>query len=137
MTNRNNKTVVQRYYEQFLADPSVADAIFAAAYVHGPGLSLGPNGVREERKMVLQKFGDELAVFLHSLIAEGDLVVAEVTLTGQGEGLRQIAWYRVNKGKIIERWWVGAPRLRAHSIQAGRGGRDCDRGKQDSRTPLL
>ena len=55
MTNQNTKTVVQSYYEQFGDDPSVADAIFAPAYVQAPHLSLGPNGVREEREMVLRK----------------------------------------------------------------------------------
>lgn len=106
MTESENKEIVRRYYEHFFSDPSIANQLFSASYSHSPDLLPGPEGIIEERTRMLDRLGSEFSIMIHNLIAEEDLVVAEVTLTGREHDLRQINWYRVSAGRISERWWV-------------------------------
>ncbi len=120
MTLEENKKVVRRFYEEVhggnldVLDELVAPAIFL-------------HGWRSERRLtideVLQIAKGQRAAFpdwkvtVHDLVAEGDLVASNLTITGTHQGNfgrhaptgRQVSFTgmfldRVADGKIVEMW---------------------------------
>jgi predicted ester cyclase len=117
---QNNKHLVQRYYDEVLGgQPEVADEIFGPEHQHAPwNGTRGPESVKDYVAVLLVILPD-VQVEVQHLIAEGDLVVADVLLTGthQGELLhipatgkqittREMCFFRVQEGRIVARWYI-------------------------------
>ena len=122
MTNiERNKELVLRFVEQFINrdNTQVVDELIAADYLdHNapPGQKRGPDGVKATSMLVRQSLQD-LRVTTEDVIAEGDRVVirhcAEAIHAGvfmgrqpTGRRLRRqaISIYRIEEGKLAERW---------------------------------
>ena len=121
MSPEQNKAIVRRIYEELWdgRDLGVADEVIAAeGYVNydtelvpAPG---GPEDMKQTVRMVTAAFPDNRHR-VEEMIAEGDTVVARVTLTGTHEGpfmgipptgrkieVTEIHVYRMRGGKAVE-----------------------------------
>ena len=121
MSPDQNKAIVRRIYEELWdgRDLGVADEVIAAeGYVNydtglvpAPG---GPEDMKQTVRMVTAAFPDNRHR-VEEMIAEGDTVVARVTLTGTHEGpfmgipptgrkieVTEIHVYRMRDGKAVE-----------------------------------
>ncbi len=116
----SNKHLVQRYYDEVLGgQPEAADEIFGPEHQHAPwSATRGPQSVRDFLEVLLVILPDVEAEVQH-LVAEGDLVVADVLLTGTHEGAllgipatgkqistREMCFFRVKENKIVARWYI-------------------------------
>lgn len=122
MTIEDNKCLVRRLYEEtdkqnFTAmDEFFADNLIDHDPPPIPGLQPGLEGIKQAFKVFAAAFPDGAHV-IHDLIAEGDKVVVRVSGTGTHTGefkgipptgkpveMAGIVIYRIEDGKIVERW---------------------------------
>lgn len=126
-TPTQNKEIVRRYYEEAFNDErlSLLDELIAQDVVNHNPLSdstlsaadaRGFEGFRKHVETAHQGFPDA-RVTIDDLVAEGDKVAVRFTFEGTHEGrfggieptgkrvsLPNIALYRIEDGKIAERW---------------------------------
>jgi steroid delta-isomerase-like uncharacterized protein len=125
MSVEENKAVVQRFFDEFqnAKKEEVLYELVAPEYegTKEPGQTggnSGPAAFKQVMRMGLKAIPD-LHVTVHDLIAEGDRVVATLTLKGTHTGpyfglpatgrqfsIAVIDVYRVVDGKIVEGWSV-------------------------------
>ena len=119
MSASANKALVYRYYEDLWnrRDVALADELFAPTFRIFPEADPGPGGVTSFVARLLAVLPD-LAVRLDDLFAaENDTVVARFTITGTHQGeflggpatgkpvaITEITIWRIEGGKIVERW---------------------------------
>ncbi len=120
-TGERNREFVRRFIEQVVSDrrESAIDEFLSPAFVdHNapPDQPPGREGVKRTLKKVQHAFAD-VRVHLDDLLADGDKVVirhrAEATHVGSFMGYpgtgNRLSWttisiYRIEGGKIVERW---------------------------------
>jgi steroid delta-isomerase-like uncharacterized protein len=118
-----NTALVRRFYEELVNAGvlELVDELFAPEFIEHEELpSLPPDrrGVREFFKLFRHAFPD-LAFTIESLVAEGDMVAAYVTMsgtqkedflgiqaTGRKISVRTFDLFRVQDGKFAEHWGV-------------------------------
>jgi predicted ester cyclase len=115
-----NKATIRRLYERALEDPKVIDEVYAVdVELHMPGLPedpFGPAPIHQLFSMIQDAFPG-IQVSIEDLVAEGDKVVARVTLHRPHDGsiagvspqAPQAAWtrievFRLHRGRIVEQW---------------------------------
>ncbi len=117
-----NKAIVRRFFEEFATkhDQSVADELIATDFVDhdpaGPNQEPGLEGVKQLFAGRWLAFPD-VAATVEDQISEGDKVVSRVTVAGTQQGefmgipatgksfsIEAIATFRIEDGKIVERW---------------------------------
>ena len=122
MSTEDNKRLVRRLYEETDKQNFTAmDEFFSADLIDHdpppiPDLKPGLEGIKQAFKVFATAYSDGAHV-IHDLIAEGDRVVARVsgtgTHTGEFKGIKPtgkpvemtgIVIYRIEGGKIVERW---------------------------------
>ncbi len=122
MSSEDNKRLVRRLYEETdRGNLAALDEFFAADLIDHdpppiPGLKPGLDGIKQAFRVFTAAHPDGAHV-IHDLIAEGDRVVARVTGTGTHTGelmgipptgkrleMTGIVIYRIEGGKIVERW---------------------------------
>jgi len=121
MSIEENKAIVQRAAEEVMSKKNLAvvDELFAADYVsHAAGGQevRGPEGVKQFLSMYDSAFPD-MRETIEDMVAEGDKVVARVTMTGTHQGefmgmaatgkqvtVTGIAILRIVGGKVVEEW---------------------------------
>jgi steroid delta-isomerase-like uncharacterized protein len=120
MSSEENKNIVRRYQDAYNQADYEALAEVVAADVRTPNIascmSLGLEGAITVHKKTLIGMPDYLTT-IEDLIAEGDKVVARVTMTGTHTGdfwgvpptgrkvnLTAIYIVRIAGGKIVEHW---------------------------------
>ena|SRR5690349_1576052 len=118
-----NKELVRRFYKEVYVDwnMAVADALLSPTFVSHDWPKGGPTGPRAFRNYysALRSAVPDAHYVVDDLIAEGDKVVVRWRLlgthqrafngippTGAAITLRGIAIYRLEAGKLIERWVV-------------------------------
>jgi predicted ester cyclase len=120
MSTEDNKALVSRFYEEILngGNLALADNLLAADYKED-NVPSGPEGFRQFVARVGGAFPD-LHITVEDMVAEGDKVVAQLTVTGTQLGplsgpmghiaptgkratWRGIDIFRVAGGKIAER----------------------------------
>jgi len=122
MSAEENKAVVRRYYEQIWneGDLAVIEECFAPE-VHVQGQYVGWNGLRDGLSQWLTAF-PELRHHVDHLVAEGDIVAANIHFTGTHRGVfdsgglgpwmptgrsvnvREMNFFRIAEGKVVEFW---------------------------------
>ena len=119
---QDNKAVVQRFIDEFVNDKNVhlVDDLFTEDYTRhdpaSPESESGPGPWVESMKDLNQAFPDG-EVHIGELIADGDLVAFEGTMTGTHQGtfrgieptdtsieIQGNAMHRVRDGQIAETW---------------------------------
>ena len=123
MSVEENKALFRRTYEELLnrADLDVADELVAPEFVNHeapPGSDRGPESMRGLATMLRTAFPD-LHFEIEELVAEGDVVVGRLTMSGTHEGplmgtpptghsVRQdhMHFVRFRDGKAVEHWGV-------------------------------
>jgi steroid delta-isomerase-like uncharacterized protein len=123
MSVEENKALAQRFYDELATKGKLEliDEIFAEDFVEHeafPGLSEGREGVRQFFSMMRTAF-DEFRMDVEDIIAEGDKVVAHITMTGTHSGefmdiagtgatinVHAIDILRFANGKAVEHWGV-------------------------------
>jgi steroid delta-isomerase-like uncharacterized protein len=123
MSTEDNKTLMRRFYEEVMNQKNLAaiDDFLAPTFVNHSALQLGmPGGGIEEVKqyvsMILTTFPD-LHYTVEDMIAEGDKVVARLTVSGTQQGaflgipstgkhatITDIEIFRIANGKAVENW---------------------------------
>jgi predicted ester cyclase len=122
MSTEDNKAITRRMYEEIhnKANLAAADALIAANFVdHNapePGIPGGPEGVKQTFSIFHAAFPD-FSTTVEDMIAEGDKVVARLTMRGAHKGelmgiaptgkqvtIGVIDVVRITGGKIAERW---------------------------------
>ena len=122
MSSEYNKRLVRRLYEEIdRSNLAALDEFFFVNLVdHNPppisGLKPGLEGIKQAFSVFTTAHPDGIHV-IHDLIAERDRVVARVTGTGTHTGelmgipptgkrleMTGIVIYRIEGGKIVERW---------------------------------
>ncbi|MDE2179859.1 MAG: ester cyclase [candidate division NC10 bacterium] len=122
MSIEDNKRLVRRLYEETDRQNFAAlDEFFSPDLVDHdpppiPNLKAGLEGIKQAFKVFASAYPDGTHV-IHDLIAEGDRVVIRVsgtgTQTGEFKGIKPtgkkvemtgIVIYRIEGGKIVERW---------------------------------
>jgi steroid delta-isomerase-like uncharacterized protein len=116
-----NKHVVRQWIEDGFAAGNLAsaDELVAHDFVNHtpqPGQQPGREGLKQAVSLLRSSFSD-LAVSVHDMLAEGDLVAARdeiqgvhvgafagVPATGARVSVRRIAFYRLANGQISEHW---------------------------------
>ena len=117
-----HKTIVRRFFEEAInqGNMTVVDELIARNYIEheGPvGQPSGIEGFKQFLAMVATAFPD-LQVSIEDLIAEGDKVVARVTVRGTHKGTlmgdiaptgKHVAWkgidiFQIAGGQIVGRW---------------------------------
>lgn len=120
--SEENKAIIRRFFEEFVnkGDESVVDELIAEDIVdrdpQAPNIPPGPKGVKQlfaDRRLAFP----DLSVTVEDLVAEGDKVVHRSTVTGTHKGefmgipptgkpisFGSIAIFRIEDGKIVERW---------------------------------
>ena len=134
-----NKELLRRFYKDVYVDwdMSLADAVVSPRFTSHDWPADGPTGPRAFREYyaAIRAAVPDARYEVDDLIAEGDKVVVRWRLLGTHEGsfqgiaptgraiaLKGIAIYRVDRGKLMERWVVSdlhglLEGLRAHSAQ--------------------
>jgi len=123
MSAEGNKALVRRVYEEIhnKGNLDAADELVSASFINHnapPGMPPGPEGIKRVFTMFRSAFPD-LNVTVEDMVAEGDKVVARLTLrgthqrefmglapTGKQVTLSVIDIARIAGGKIVERWGV-------------------------------
>ncbi len=118
-----NKALLRRFYEEVIGEGKLdlIDELIAPDFVEHeefPDLPPGREGVKQVFAMFLEAFPD-LHFHIKDLVAEGDKVVARVTMHGTHEGsfmgiaptgkeifVQAIDILRFADGKAIEHWGV-------------------------------
>jgi steroid delta-isomerase-like uncharacterized protein len=119
---QDNKAVIQRFISEFVNEQNyeIVDEIFSEDYTRhdpaSPESESGPGPWVESMKGLHQAFPDG-EVHIGELIAEGDLVSFEGTMTGTHQGdfrgieptnasieIQGNAMHRVRDGQIAETW---------------------------------
>lgn len=121
MSAKENKAFVRRFYNEVLnkGNLSVIDELVAANHVdHAapPGIAQGIEGTRQWFGMMQKAFPDS-RVKVDDLLAEGNKVVARVTMeathkgefmgipaTGKAVKIEGIDIIRISRGKAAEHW---------------------------------
>ena len=123
--SEENKALVRRYTEEVgsQAKLDVIDEIFAPDFVnHFPawigGDQVGPEKVKEFNRG-MQERSSGRNVTIEDIIAEGDRVVARVTIRSTRKGdfqgipadgvdseMSEIMIFRIANGKLAERWFI-------------------------------
>lgn len=122
MLIEDNKRLVRRLYEETDKQNFAAlDEFFSADLIDHdpppiPNLKPGLEGIKQAFRVFATAYPDGTH-FIHDLIAEGDRVVVRVsgtgTQTGEFKGIKPtgkkvemtgIVIYRIEGGKIVERW---------------------------------
>ena len=123
MSTEENKALMRRFYEEVLNQRNLAaiDDFVAPDFVNRSASQLGlPAGdlehVKQFLSVVMQAFPD-LHYTVEDLLAEGDKVVARITLTGTQHGafmgipatgkhaaISDIEIFRITGGKAAECW---------------------------------
>jgi predicted ester cyclase len=122
VTIEDNKHLIRRLYEETDKQNFAAlDEFFSADLIDHdpppiPDLKPGLEGIKQSFKVFASAYPDGSHV-IHDLIAEGDQVVVRVsgtgTQTGEFKGIKPtgkkvemtgIVIYRIEGGKIVERW---------------------------------
>lgn len=122
MSIEDNKRLVRRLYEETdKQNFSSLDEFFSEDLIDHdpppiPDLKPGLEGIKQSFKVFASAYPDGTHV-IHDLIAEGDRVVIRVsgtgTQTGEFKGIKPtgkkvemtgIVIYRIENGKIVERW---------------------------------
>ena len=120
--SEENKAILRRLFEEFASkgDESVVDELFARDFVdhnpQGPNIPPGPEGVKQLFAGRRAAFPD-MIVTVEDQVAEGDIVVNRLTVTGTHQGefmgipatgksisMGAIGIFRIEDGKIAERW---------------------------------
>ena len=120
MTLEENKTVVRRFYEELHGgNLNVLEELVASEYVLHGWHSERRETIKEARQSTLQQRAafPDWKITVHELIAEGDLVASNLTITGTHEGKfgnfeptgKSVNFTgtfidRVVNGKIVEMW---------------------------------
>lgn len=121
-TQQENKAVVERAFEAWdEQDIDAFEEVYAEDVVHRNVNLGGLNALQESAEEWFDAFPD-LSLTIEALVAEDDLVVARVRISGTHDG--ESAWYggieptgegvellglfmeRIQNGKIVERWVV-------------------------------
>ena len=122
MSIEENKAIIRRYIDEAWnkGNIDIIDELMAENYARhmGPGQSLN----REEQKRRIAGFRSsfpDLHLAINSLIAEGDMVVFPMTLTGTQTGaylghtptgkkvtMSIIDYARITNGKVVEHWGI-------------------------------
>ena len=126
-TTAENKEIVRRYYEEVLNEgrTDLLDELIAADVVNHDPLSdetltpeeaRGFEGFRRHVEVFREAFPDG-TVTIDDMIGEGDTVAARFTIEGTHEGRfggieptgnrisgTSMVFYRIEDGKIVERW---------------------------------
>lgn len=122
MSSKANKRLVRRLYEETdRSNLAALDEFFSAKVVDHdppplPGLKPGLEGIKQAFGVFTAAIPDGAHV-IQDLFAEGDRVVARVTGSGTHTGellgipptgkrleMTGIVIYRIERGKIVERW---------------------------------
>ncbi len=126
MSQRSNKEIVRRYFEEALDGRNVAvtDPLFTSdCLIHRPGSKkplVGLEGIRTVVSDSIERFS-RFETRIHDMIAEGDRVVCRVShlgtyktgwtsrlgqhsLEGKKVNWDAIAIFRIKDGKIAEEW---------------------------------
>ena len=118
-----NKELLRRFYKDVYVDwdMSLADAVVSPRFTSHDWPDGGPTGPRAFREYyaAMRAAVPDARYEVDDLIAEGDKVVVRWRLLGTHEGsfqgiaptgraitLKGIAIYRVDRGKLMERWVV-------------------------------
>jgi steroid delta-isomerase-like uncharacterized protein len=120
--SEENKAIIRRFFEEFAnkGDESVVDQLIGEDIVdhnpQDPNIPPGPEGVKQLFAGRRMAFPD-MRVTVEDLVAEGDKVVFRSTITGTHKGefmgipptgksfsFGNIAIFRIEDGKIVERW---------------------------------
>jgi len=123
MAHNEMKEFIRNHFEEFVnrQNLAIADVNFAASFVdHGadlpPGTALGPEGAKQYVGGAYKRFPD-IHVQIEDLIAEDDKVVVRNHWTGtdaksgQKIQFKGIVIWRIEDGKIVERWaYLETPR---------------------------
>ena len=123
MSSEENKALMRRIYEEVFNQKNLAaiDDFIAPNFVNHSASQLGMTGgdlehVRQFVSMVMQAFPD-LHYTVEDLIAEGDMIVARLTISGTQHGafmgipatgkhatISDIEIFRITNGKGVETW---------------------------------
>lgn len=123
MTTQQNKAIARRAYEIFSSSNLDAlDEIFDRNFIdHNPQPGQG-QGLQEVKQMFadLRKAFPDLQWTVEEMIAEDDKVVARINVSGTHKGMYKgipatgkqasiplINIFRIDDGKVVERWGVG------------------------------
>ena len=120
--SEENKAIIRRFFEEFAnkGDESVVDKLIGEDIVdhnpQDPNIPPGAEGVKQLFAGRRMAFPD-MRVTVEDLVAEGDKVVLRSTVTGTHKGefmgipptgnsfsFGNIAIFRIEDGKIVERW---------------------------------
>ena len=123
MSTEENKALMRRCYEEVFNQKNLVaiDDFIAPNFVNHSAAQLGMTGgdlehVKQFLSMVLQAFPD-LHYTVEDLVAEGDKVVARLTISGTQQGafmgipptgkhavVSDIEIFRITGGKAVETW---------------------------------
>ena len=123
MSIEDNKTFMRRFYEEVINQKNLAaiDDFVAPTFVNHSALQLGMLGggieeVKQYVSMILTTFPD-LHYTVEDLLAEGDKIVARITISGTQQGafmgipatgkhatISDIEIFRITGGKAVENW---------------------------------
>ena len=120
--SEENKAIVRRQEEELFTQGNLdaADEVYAPDYVgHDPSNPEDVRGLQAAKQAAsdYRRAFPDLRVSVEDLVAEGDRVVARVTMRGTHQGdfqglaptgkevqVRAIEIFRISNGKIIEHW---------------------------------
>lgn len=118
-----NRALARRFYEEVVGQRrlDLIDELVAPTFVEHeefPGLAPGREGVKQFFGMFLEAFSD-MHFHIKDMIAEGDRVVARITMHGTHDGefmgmaptgkeisVKTIDILRFADGKVVEHWGV-------------------------------
>ena len=123
MSTEENKNLMRHFYEEVLNQRNLVaiDDFFAANFVNHSATQLGMTDgdlehVKQFLSMVMEVFPD-LHYTVEDLLAEGDQVVARLTISGTQQGafmgipstgkhakISDIEIFRITGGKAVETW---------------------------------
>jgi steroid delta-isomerase-like uncharacterized protein len=123
MSTEENKALMRRIYEEVFNQKNLVaiDDFIAPNFVNHSAAQLGMTGgdlehVKQFLSMVMQAFPD-LHYTVEDLVAEGDKVVARLTISGTQQGafmgipptgkhatISDIEIFRITGGKAVETW---------------------------------
>jgi uncharacterized protein len=110
----SNSAIIRKAYEDFAHGniPAVFAAFDAAITWHVPGHSLLSGDFTSHDQIAgffrrtMELAGDAFSIDVHNILADGDLVVALVTVNAQRNGVSalfpEVHVWRMQKGKAIE-----------------------------------
>jgi steroid delta-isomerase-like uncharacterized protein len=123
MSTEDNKTFMRRFYDEVMNQKNLAaiDNFLAPTFVNHSALQLGMlgGGIEEVKQYVsmIQTTFPDLHYTVEDMIAEGDKVVARLTVSGTQQGaflgipstgkhatVTDIEIVRISNGKFVEIW---------------------------------